>query len=94
MLALDHSEWRYVEGYVALGSPVIQHAWVADDGGRAIETTLRGHGTAYFGVAFTLRALRECLTDSHCFCLLCYESLPRLLARAESLGVPLTELLE
>jgi hypothetical protein len=80
MLALDHREWQYVEGYVDVGGPVVEHAWIADETGQVIETTMTRHGTEYFGVPFDVDALRQALAASHCFCLLCYDALPRLLA--------------
>src|SRR5215831_13237626 len=77
-LALDHPEWRYVEGYVALalgeGELVIDHAWLAD-GDRVIEPTLPGYGTEYFGVAVELDSLRQNITDHGCCCVFCYEAL-------------------
>jgi len=56
---------------VALGGLVVEHAWLVDDADHVIETTLPGHGTAYYGVAFTQDAYRECLVRSSCWCLLC-----------------------
>ena len=75
--ALDYPEWQYVEGYVALGSPVIEHAWLTADADRVIEPTLSGYGTEYFGIIVTLDALRQHLTDRRCWCVFCHEALAR-----------------
>lgn len=56
-------DWTYVEGFVR-SDPVpfpIQHAWVQDKNGTAIELTLDEPGQEYVGIAFSDEQLRDSL---------------------------------
>jgi hypothetical protein len=76
---LDCPAWRYVEGYAHHRLGIIaEHAWAVDEQGRVIETTWPDAGTAYVGVAFDEAALRRAICATPCFCLLCWQALPRI----------------
>lgn len=63
MLALEHPELTYVEGYAA-GLIPTPHAWVTEDGTSAIDPTWAEPGAAYFGVPFSTEWLHQHLTSS------------------------------
>lgn len=53
--AVANPKWTYVEGYAKHPSVPfpVEHAWVADERGRALELTWPEVGTAYIGIPFT-----------------------------------------
>lgn len=56
--------YRYVEGYAATSFPTL-HAWVSDDGRRALDLTWKkGWGRSYFGIAFDTDWLRHVMLSS------------------------------
>jgi hypothetical protein len=60
LLALEHPDLIYVEGYAWNGAMPVLHAWLTDASGRAFDPTWkRNSGADYFGIPFDSKFYRR-----------------------------------
>jgi len=58
LLAMEHPELTYVEGFATCVIPM-HHAWCVDPDGNVVDSTWRTLGTSYFGIPMSTDYVRE-----------------------------------